>query len=84
MPEALLTFATMAETGNFSAEKKLAMLDQRHLRWQVISLKHLHAISAITEANVIRSSVITGPKQPEGVQTTPHNNMQSGDFNLLP
>jgi len=27
MPEALLTFKPMAKTGNFSAEKKLTMLD---------------------------------------------------------
>ncbi len=62
MAKPLLTFKPMATSWNFRAEKQLAMLDQGHLRWQVISLKHLHAISAITEANVIRSSVITGPK----------------------
>ena len=62
MAKPLLTFKTMTTSWNVCTEKHLAMLDQRHLRWQVIALEHLHAISAITEANVVRSSVITGPK----------------------
>ena len=84
MAKALLTLETVAATRNFCAEEKLAVLNQGHLRRQVVPLEHFHTIAAITEADVVRSSVITGPKQPKGVQTSAHKGFQSGDFTLRP
>ena len=84
MPKPLLTLKTMTATWNFCAEKKLAVLDQRHLGWQVIALEHFDSIPAVAEADIVRPPVVTRAKQPEGVQTSPHDWNQSGDFNLRP
>lgn len=72
MPKPLLTLKTMTAARDICAEKKLTVLDQRHLGWQVIALEHLNTIQAVTEADVIGPPVITRSKQPKGVQTSPH------------
>ena len=62
MPEPLLTLEAMSAARNFRTKKKLTVLDQRHLGWQVITLEHLNTISAVTEADVISAPVITWSK----------------------
>jgi len=84
MPKPLLTLKTMTAARDICAEKKLTVLDQRHLGWQVITLEHLDTITAVAEADIICPPVVTRAKQPEGVQTSPHDWNQSGDFNLRP
>ncbi len=84
MPKPLLTLKTMTAARDICAEKKLTVLDQRHLGWQVITLEHLDTIPAVAEADIICPPVVTRAKQPEGVQTSPHDWNQSGDFNLRP
>ena len=73
MPKPLLTLKTMTAARDFCTEKKLAVLDQRHLGWQVIPLEHLDKIPTVAEADIIRPPVVTRAKQPEGVQTSPHD-----------
>ena len=67
MTKPLLPLKTMPTTRHISAEQKLTMLDQWHLRRQVIALQDLHMITMITEADVIRPSISAGAKQPESV-----------------
>ena len=62
MPKPLLALKSMTAAWDFRTEQKLAVLDQRHLGWQVIALKHLNTIPAVAEADIIRSPVITRAK----------------------
>ena len=79
MTEPMLTFKTVPETGHIGAEQNLAMLDQRHLRRQMISLQNLHMITVITETDVIRPTVFTGTEQPDSVHSSPLQGRHSGD-----
>ena len=71
MPKTLLPLKTMPTTRHICAEQKLTMLNQWHLRRQVIALEYLHMITMITEADVIRPSISAGAKQPESVHGRP-------------
>ena len=79
MAESLLSLKTIAKTWDLGAEQNLTVLDQRHLRRQVITLEDFNMVPVITETNVIRPSIITGSDQPEGVHSRPLRGQHSGD-----
>ena len=50
------------------AIQPLAPLDQRHLRWKVIPLNHLHRLAGPAEADVFHSAIRRASHKPETVQ----------------
>ena len=79
MTKSVLTFKTVPETGHIGAQQNLSMLDQGHLRRQMVSLKHFNMITMITETDIIRPAVITGTEQPDSVHSSPLQERHSGD-----
>ena len=79
MTKPVLTLESIPETWHVVTEQNLSMLNQRHLRRQVIALQHFNVVSVIPETDVIRSAVIAGTEQPEGVHSRPLQEHQSGD-----
>jgi|TARA_B100000073_G_scaffold180354_1_gene149183 hypothetical protein len=75
----VLTLETEPKTGHVVSQKDLSMLDQGHLRRQVIALQDFDVVSVIPETDVIGTAVITRTEQPEGVHSRPLEKQQSGD-----
>ena len=77
--KSLLTLEPMPEIGHIVTQQNLSMLDQRHLRRQVVTLQHLNVVSVIPKTDVISTTVITRTEQPDGIHSGPLQEQHSGD-----
>jgi hypothetical protein len=77
--KSMLALKTMPKTGHIRTEQHLTMLNQRHLRRQVVTLENFNVIPMVTKTDVISPAIIRGTVQPEGVHSRPLQEQHSGD-----